>query len=558
MKASSRTALAVAAILACSRALAATSAVATPLEGAPPARAEHARGTGTVVYATAGRAYLDVGAADGLAPGATIVARRGRDRAVRCAVDLVADRASSCPSPGLRAGDAVAFQAGPAPAEPKLLPAVAGEDELVRRAAALQGAPAPPLVEFKGAAPGAPPPGPGVRRAQRLSGEVGWAQWSSTDVSGLGAASLDVALRGVEVGRGVLVDIAARAERWVPAANPRFRANQDTRFYLWQAQLTAPLSRATFAAGRVMPYTIPGGTVFDGATASFRAGPAEIGAFGGVVPQPDTLAPTADRSTGGTFWSVSRSFAGGGGLRQDGRLAVVRSPELGTRFEATVAADAWLRAAYASGQAQFGLGGNAQAPGHLDAARADLSAHLGRGFSIGGGYRHSGLTWPDPYGTLEPALFPGRSDGANGWVSWDVWIVRLGGTGGFSRDQRSGMDRTWGGPEVGIPRLLGHWGGFSAGYLEERGWAYGRSAWGQLAIQAGWRWRFVARGTWTHTSSAVVDADEVGVVASGSADLGRGFGIRASVLSRTAVTSQGSTGSAPAGITGIASLYGGY
>ena len=40
-----------------------------------------------MVYVTAARAYLDVGAADGLAPGAVVVARRGGAEAGRCTVD---------------------------------------------------------------------------------------------------------------------------------------------------------------------------------------------------------------------------------------------------------------------------------------------------------------------------------------------------------------------------------------------------------------------------------------------------------------------------------------
>ena len=64
----------------------------------------------------------------------------------------------------------------------------------------------------------------------------------------------------------------------------------------------------------------------------------------------------------------------GASLRDEGRLAVVRSPELGTRFEAETLAAATLgRALWLSGSARFGLGGDAQAPGKLDAARYSIT-----------------------------------------------------------------------------------------------------------------------------------------------------------------------------------------
>lgn len=530
---------------------------ATPLEGPAPRRPEHARGTGEVIYTTVERAYLDVGAADGLVTGATVVARRAGEPVARCAVDLVAEHEASCPATSLHTGDAVAFEAGPAPPAPKVLPALVSTEDLGRRAVALQAAPPAPLVEFKGPSQAAVAQ-PEVQRARWLSAETSWAQWTSTDAQGLGAARLDLSIRDANVGGGVLLDFAARAERWTPAGNPRFRPRDDTRFYVWQAEVTAPFSRLTLSAGRVLPYGIPGATVFDGASAAFQAGPAQIGVFGGVVPRPDTLDPTTDRATGGAFWSVSHTFGDGAGVRQEGRIAVVRSPELGTRFEATLGAGGWWKAAYVSAEVQGGAGGAAQAPGHIDAARADATLHVAPGVTVSGGYRHTGLEWPGLAGAIEPAFFPGRSDAADGWLSWDVWIFRLGATTGFSRDGTSNLNRRWVGPEIGIPRLLGRFGGISAGYLEEGGWLPGRTAWTQATFRPSPRYSLIARGSWTHASNAAIDADEVGLLASGSAQLGRGFGLRATVLSRSAVGLGEGAGSTPIGLTGLVGLYAAY
>jgi hypothetical protein len=351
--------------------------------------------------------------------------------------------------------------------------------------------------------------------------------------------------------------VAARAERWNPA-NPRFRPDEETRLYVWQAQLTAPVSRATLSAGRILPYAIPGATVFDGAAASMRAGPAELGVFGGLVPEPDTLSPATDRSTGGGFWSLAHSFGSGAGVRQDGRLAVVTSPELGTRLEATLGGAAWWKAAYLSAEAQLGAGGEAQAAGAVDAARLDASVRIAPGVSVGGGYRHAGLEWPAPAGELEPALFPGRSDAADAWATWDVGGLRVGASGGFSRDGGSKLERSWLGPEIGLPRLLGGRLRLSAGYLEERGWIEGRSAWAQVAYRTGARFGLSVRGTWTQDSAELPEGDEVGLLAALSADLGRGFGLRAAVLARTVAVSGEDAGSPPIGVGGSAVLHASY
>jgi hypothetical protein len=166
---------------------------------------------------------------------------------------------------------------------------------------------------------------------------------------------------------------------------------------------------------------------------------------------------------------------------------------------------------------------------------------------------------PDAVAMLEPALFPGRSDAADGWASWDVWIFRVGASGGFSRDAVSKLDRTWVGPEIGLPRLFGGRLGITAGYHEERGWLEGRSAWAQAAFRQGERFHLLARGTWAHARPALADGDEFGLLASASVELGRGFGVRASALARTAASlGEEGGGSAPFGLAASAALYASY
>jgi len=522
---------------------------ASPLETSAP-RPQRARGTGAVAYASATRAYLDAGSADGLAPGGAVAFRRAGAPAGRCEVDLVAEHHASCAVRGPRAGDTFAFEAAAEPAAPKLLPPPPSEDELARRAAALEAAPAPAPIAHQVTADR-----PRRARARRVSVEVGGDAW--TVVSGgdrLGTARVDVSTRGAELGAGVTLDLEARAERWIPSANPRFRPEDDTRLHVWRAQLTAPVAAATLSAGRILPVQIPGATIFDGATASLHRGRSELGLFGGVVPEPDTLDPTTDRATGGAFWSLERGGGAGLGLRHDGRLAVVRSPELGTRVEATLGARAFTRAVDLSAEAQLGAGGSAEATGFLDAARVDVTARPGGGVALGAGYRHTGLEWPV---IPEPALFPGTGDAADGFLSFDAWrFLRIGATAGLSRDADTRLDRQWVGPELGLPRLFGSGGGLALGYLEERGWLDGRSAYLHAAFRTHAGFRVAGRLSYGHEAGFGTDRHEAGLSASASAPLGRHLAWRAGLLARVPVAQTASD--VPVGLVATASLVASY
>jgi hypothetical protein len=285
--------------------------------------------------------------------------------------------------------------------------------------------------------------------------------------------------------------------------------------------------------------------VFDGAAASLRRGALELGLFGGAVPEPDTLAFTTDRSTGGAFWSYRRALGAGGGFRQDGRIAVVDSPETGTRFEATLGGRAWLRSTALSAEVQLGAGGTLESSSPLDAARVDVSARPGAGVSLGAGFRHTGVDWPQ----AEPSLFPGRGEAADGFVSWDVWILRVGVTAGLSRDAASDLDRSWFGPEIAVPRLLGSRLGIVAGYLEELGWLEGRSAYARLHLRASEAVAITAGGSWVHESTFGADQDELGVSLGLAASLGPHLGLRVYALSRTAFSGEEEGGGGAHGVT---------
>lgn len=530
-------------------------ATASPLE-TPPAAPPRKRGEGRVIGLTAGRAYLDAGAEEGLAPGARLVLRRNEEPAGACVLDLVAAHHASCPAaPGLKVGDAFALGAAAEPPAPKLLPDPPAPEELDRRRALLADAPAA-LVEWK------PPEGKAalVSRARSVEAGLTHASWTSSTSSSSTRESVDVILRGVEAGGGLTLDVDARAERWLHRDQPRFRPNADTQLYVWQAQLSGAPGPFVFSAGRVLPWTVPGATLFDGATGGVRGKlgdyRAEGGVFGGFVPDPQTTAPTSKRYTGGGYWSLDRALAPGANLRQEGRLAVVHSPELGTRAEGSVALRLFLRVFDLSAEANGGGGGSAR--GGLDSGRVDAGFRPVKGVALGGSFRQSNLAWPQ---TAEPATWPGRSRAADGYLYVDAatWL-RLGATGGTSRDLANHLERRWFGPELALPRLLGSRGGLVVGYLEESGWLAGRSAYVQLAARPWDPLRLVARASWARERSLGQDRDDVGLALAANADLTAHLGLRLSVLGRTGLNLSAGEGgaSAPLGVTGFATLYGAW
>jgi hypothetical protein len=135
-------------------------------------------------------------------------------------------------------------------------------------------------------------------------------------------------------------------------------------------------------------------------------------------------------------------------------------------------------------------------------------------------------------------------------------FLRLGATAGFSRDDVSGLDRQWAGPEVALPRLFGARGGISAGYLEELGWLEGRSAWLQGAFHAKGGLRLSTRLSYFHDASQGTDRHEAGLTASASGPLGAHLAWRASLLSRVPVSPTATD--VPVGLAASASLVASY
>ncbi|MGB8931774.1 MAG: hypothetical protein WCC48_11060, partial [Anaeromyxobacteraceae bacterium] len=207
-----------------------------------------------------------------------------------------------------------------------------------------------------------------------------------------------------------------------------------------------------------------------------------------------------------------------------------------------------------SGSVRLGFGGVAKAPGNVDAARLGLSARPGDHLRVAGWWAYDGLEVP---ADAEPAIHAGHAQRVEGTVAWEEPGLRVSALGGTSRDLGTGLDRTWVGPIVDLPRLLLGRGGLSLGYLEELGWSDGRSAWLQAIYRPLDRLRVVGRVSWAHASALAVMQDELGAAVSVAGDLTRAITARLSVTARGPIPGLGA-GEFTGGATAFATVAARY
>jgi len=526
--------------------------VASPLEAAPPPRIR-TPGVGRVLQVTALRAYLDSGSDDGLVPGATVMLWRGSTEAGPCTVEAVGPGSAICTGGTPRPGDAFKLAPPPEPAVREIfLPPLPTDAELLRRGALVAIAPVA-VIDFKGAPKG--PPNMAAPRTTVAEVALGDAVWTSTGSETWEVARLDASLHGVAAGPFTL-DVELRAERWLARGAAPLPAGGDSRLGVWQAELgwARRGGALSVAAGRILPWTIPGASVLDGALVGLRRERWEAGLFGGLVPEPNTLNPSTERATAGGYWSLERRFSPTVVLRQEGRLAWVRSPELGDRGE--LEAGGALHAGplldlYAS--ARLGVGGEVQATGSLDAARVELLLRPLARLSLTAGLDYGGLAVP---WLVQPPAFASRNRRADATLFYDLGFLRVGASAGTSRDVEAGLERTWLGSEVQLPRLFSPRLAVSAGFLEELGWLHGRSGWLQTVARPWDALRLIGRLSWSHEASLGMDREEVGLSLTAAAELSRRVGVRLSLLGRAGFSVDGGEDrSPPAGLTASASVY---
>lgn len=488
--------------------------------------------TGVVRTATRQRAYLDAGSKEGLAVGQTLQLSRKGQPVAQCTVEVVAERNATCIGPGIRPGDTFPVNPRATGAAPVALPAKPEIDEQARRLTAVQSLAFVP-IESK-----AKPSVEVAERTRRYAAGLSHFSYFSSETGGVSLEQVYATVRDAEAFRGALLnlDIAAVA-RSAPSSSERLEEGKRALVWVREASLAwaQPQSPWRLAAGRVLPWVIPGGPTFDGVQAGWRRGAGELGLFGGGVGNPMTTAPGFDRATAGGYWTWEGASEGPAGkylFRNAARLAYVKLPGGKNRVEAETTAQAWLgRAVDVSAQARFGTGDYA-APGKLDAARLDLGFYRPGTYSLAGGFRYDENRIPDDAAL---SVMPGRTRHAWGSATWEKlgWL-QIRAAGGFAHDVGASQTRSWVGPELAAPRLFGRWGGMAVGYAEEISYLAGRSAWiqGDLALLA--RTRLLARASWFMDSrpSPLVAMQSAGLLLSSSSDLTPWLRLRLSALGR--------------------------
>lgn len=440
---------------------------------------------GRVTYVTASSAYLDVGAADGLAAGTVLELSRRKGKPGPCEVTAVAAHQAVCKSDRAAVGDRFTLKASPPAAEP----VVAARDALPDPAAVaaqrqtLDGAPAPRVAYQK--------PRRATGPAWGTRGFVGvkqqaWATLGKDDA----ITTRTVLSGGARVDLGFLSGLAATgalrlvADELQPAST-RFRPQDPAELYLWEAALVLDDGRGPLVArvGRFLPRKAPGVTTLDGAQASLRllGGSLEVGAYGGTVPDLITLMPSLERLTGGVTLAFDTPLGKDLLLLPRARVALLSSPDFqAMRAETEAQAQLlWGSALAAGASVRAGLDARTATPS-FDAARVDLELRPDTSVRVGGGYRFLAPLAQDfdAAAAVPAALGAHHGQGSLSWSTTE-WLV-LGAQGGVAADPEWGMVRGWVGPELRLPRLFGGLGGLGVGYAEELGAFAGRNGWVQV------------------------------------------------------------------------------
>ena len=483
---------------------------------------------GRVVQATAKRAWLDAGAAEGLRPGEALELQRGSAK-VPCVVEWLAEHRATCVGKGIQAGDRLVRSRPAVEPRAQVLRAPAqATGRLQADADALRALDQPAVdhaeTAFRRGLPG----------QVRSEVGVGHLSFFSTDARPMHQERLYARMHGEPIAQGVTAWVDLTAVGWTKRPPEVYDQPQNLQLHVWEAQLTARSDERWWTAslGRLLPWRAPGATRVDGAQAGVRSARGdEIGLFGGGIPDLNTLAPDFSSATGGLYWSLERRpgsivrF-----LQHQGRVALVSTPALGQRVEAEGTVLASL-----DPRLDVGLDLRAGAGGvlgtALESVRADLTGRPLEQLSVSAGFRWIGAERPE-YG-FTGAKTGGKSRSADLSASWLLGALTASAAGGFVRDLTTGLQRGWVGPELAAPRLFGDGGGLALGYREEPGWFRGRSAWVQAFARALGPLDLLGRISWSQQlRPGLGDDQEVGLFARVAARLGVHWELRFEGLAR--------------------------
>jgi hypothetical protein len=518
-----------------------------------------------VVYATAQHAYLNRGKAEGLVRGASLSLTRRDQNIASCVIDSVADHTASCAGKGIQPGDR--FVASAKKSDDKSLtiarsplPSAA---ELDRRLAVVASAPHQ-QVSFEGASGGT---GGAFLPAQARLGFTSWFSVNTPD-SSFREAWLAVAVRGAPIGAGLRLFVDALAVHWIHRASTyRFPIQSPNQLFVYQLEVASrdPGTSLVFSAGRIWPFHAPGVGTVDGAQLGWRSrkGDFEVGVLGGAIPDPVTLSPETLRPVVGVYAAAEQtSITGELRLaREELRVSLSRRPDLGWRGEAESSVIGyWGRSFDLAGDLRLGMGQD-NASSLLEVAQLSTGIHPSEQFHLYAAGRY--LAAP-PAEVLNPGdlLVGDRSVHADGSIAYLPWRwLSLAANVGHAGDLKTGLARTFGGPELGFPRLFGTRGGALLGYQQEIGQLRGKTAYLQLVASPFNGFRLLERVSWFENLPEGASAPnyEAGFYSSLDWMFAPWVGLRGSVLGRfslDAVNTADPTAARPYGFIVSANING--
>ncbi len=510
-----RTAVLIALVLGGTSLAAKPKRVAAPRRPAPVASplTLPSQGPGSVTFVTTTTVYLDRGTADGLAVGNGLTVTRAGRLVGRCTVATVSEKWSTCNAQGLQIGDRITTVR--ALAAPPLAPApVATAAELQARRQVVE-AEALPLVDFAGGSSGLLGGG-GTRLASLALSHSTFVNLAAPD-GPFHTQRVDVGVYDVPIWRGLHgsadLSVINFSRRPSLAGGPALYGGDfespvrgSTVLLVRQLEISYHSAELPLVArvGRTWTRHTPGLLMLDGAQAGWRNkdDSFEVGAYGGLLPDPVLLGVSTQRVGVGAF--LMARFESGKGtaaklLQLEARAGYAVRPLTGGKIEIALAAHTWVNRNFdAHLQLELGLLGNAStvAPGFLDAARLDFGWRPVDALRIFAGGRYQGQQAID---TLELGVtLPGQRAlhadlGVTVELSDALWI---GASAGTAIEFSNGLNQTRLGPEVTLPHLFGKAISLGVGYQEELGWLRGRSAWLQLTVTPVSRLRILARGNW--------------------------------------------------------------
>jgi hypothetical protein len=467
-------------------ALASLAAVAAPVPARGPA--------GKVVSVGADAAYLDRGRKDGLAVGQAVPVFRAGKQVGTCTVVNVSDSNASCTGTGLRAGDRLTVERKATAPVAAFVPPTS-RDALEARKAAVDAA---PWTQVDDAA--------GVSGRLGLGLSVTFTHQTFIDFGSArpayGLERLDVSLTDVKLRKDLSLSLDATALMFTSRPSPDRYPGGNLTLLLHRASLRwAPEgSGLVVQAGRVRPRGTPGLLALDGAQAGwrFKDNAVEAGVFGGLLPTSALLEPSTSWAAGayGAARLTSGDGANGSTLQADGRVGWASRPNLGTRFEAGVAAHAWLGRSANAHLSALLASGSPVAPSVVDSVSFDLGLTPSERFRLhlNARYRGNPMIETELPGVVLPTTQSGHAS-LDGW--FELWKgVELGVRAGGAREVNGPLGTVWAGPELALTQLLDGHAMVTAGYEEDVGGVRGRSLWGQGTWSPSRVWRFTARASW--------------------------------------------------------------